>query len=804
MHAVEIKERVGEPENGLMLGNGDLAVSIYQTEDLLIWRFGKNDVWDRRLDLSDCPEPAHIEELARGIRDEKWVTHGYVNADASALGTVSNPQRMEELCNGWPAYARRPYPCPKPVGELALHLPVDQRGLKMRQKLSIEKGVVDIRLRWQSGAGIDLHCFVPPAPNALVVRWKLVNWTDETGTDGRPPVWFTLYRWPDPTIAEFATKLNMRAMYPYNFPACVKAGKSTPLPAPTVEEICGRLAVEQTFYPDLEYECGFRYAMVPFAAGLAPGLCDTFGSGWAALHLLPDDGELMEGEAAVVVPTSTDTRGVEGELNRVLKVVGDDFGRATRKWANTNRRSARAFWSRSSLAVDDRLMENMWYEQLHLRRCSYRADVIAPGLAMPSTIHDYSLWHGDIHTNYNYQEPFWGDYTANHADLGDGFFPGMQHMVDLGRELAAKYWNCRGTFIHLTGYPFPVAGDPYGTGPLARMAYMTGWISNHYWNRYLYYHDLEWLRSYGYPVMRDCALFYTDFLEKWDDGFYHAFPSLQGEAVFDGTTEKFTDQPQVIRHARYGLMTTIEASKLLSLDADLRGEWEEVHDHLVVVDDLDAVGLTAEEKERYRLNAPEFQGWDVGKGFPRPGDQCRCLQDKRGGRWGSISSAQIPWQMLIYMRNRAFEPERDYPRYLDLIKRMRLPNGSMPAMSQQGLGHTGLYGESLSMFAPLQEMMLATWDGAIRLFSQWPKQINARFESFRAEGAFLVSAEFSDGEVTSLKMTSEAGQRCRLHPPWSGSVLVTLDGDPVATAVEAGGIVCFDTGVGAGYEFSRG
>ena len=249
-------------------------------------------------------------------------------------------------------------------------------------------------------------------------------------------------------------------------------------------------------------------------------------------------------------------------------------------------------------------MENMWYEQLHLRRCSYRADVIAPGLAMPSTIHDYSLWHGDIHTNYNYQEPFWGDYTANHADLGDGFFPGMQHMVDLGRELAAKYWNCRGTFIHLTGYPFPVAGDPYGTGPLARMAYMTGWISNHYWNRYLYYHDLEWLHSYGYPVMRDCALFYTDFLEKWDDGCYHAFPSLQGEAVFDGTTEKFTDQPQVIRHARYCLMTTIEASKLLNLDADLRREWEEVHDHLVVVDDLDDIGLTAEERRSATASIP--------------------------------------------------------------------------------------------------------------------------------------------------------------------------------------------------------
>ncbi len=67
-----------------------------------------------------------------------------------------------------------------------------------------------------------------------------------------------------------------------------------------------------------------------------------------------------------------------------------------------------------------------------------------------------------------------------------------------------------------------------------------------------------------------------------------------------------------------------------------------------------------------------------------------------------------------------------------------------------------------------------------------------------------MSAEFRDGQVVSLKMTSEAGQRCRLHPPWSGAVLVTKDGDPVGTAVEAGGIVCFDTSVGSSYEFSRG
>jgi hypothetical protein len=732
MHRVDINGQVAEPENGLIVGNGDLSVSIYQTADTLVWRFGKNDVWDRRLDLSDCPEAAHIDEITRGIVDEKWASHGYVDGGASAEGHVQDVQRMNELCDGWPAYARRPYPCPKPVGELALHLPIDQRGLQIRQRLTIERGVVDIEMRWQSGAGIDLHCFVSPDPNALVVRWKVIDWTDETATDSRPPVWFTLYRWPDPSIDEFAAQLMMRAMNAHNFRACVESGKATPLPPPAVKDICHRAAIEQAFYPDLEFVRGFRYALVPFTDELRIEPCATYGSGWAALQLLPVSDEIAEGALAVAVPTSTDEGDVEGELSRILSLETGlgDCTRMTAAWEDENRRSAQDFWSRSAMATADPLIENTWYEQLHFRRCAYRDDVIAPGLALPSTVQDYSLWHGDYHTNYNYQQPFWGDYAANHVELGDAFFPGMQHMVDLGRRLAAKYWNCRGTFIQLTGYPFPVEDDPYGTGPLARMAYMTGWVANHYWRRYLYLQDATWLRQTGYPVMRDAALFYTDFLEARDDGKYHAFPSLQGEAFYGGDLARFTDQPQVVRQARYCLMTAIEAAELLDADPGLRSEWRERHDNLVVVDDLEALGLTEEEKRRYLANPPEFQGWDVGPGFPRPGDQSQCLQAEPGGRWGYAGSAQVPWQLLIYLHNRAYDPERDHACLRDLILRLRQPNGSLPAMSQQSHGYIGLYGESLGMIAPLQEMMLQSWDGVIRLFPAWPAAIDAEFQTF--------------------------------------------------------------------------
>ena len=120
-HVLTLHERVLSSEDGLLLGNGDLSVSVYQTADRIVWRFGKGDVWDRRLDLSDDPKPAHITEIAHGIEVEGWKCRPYGGPVEATRGT-SNPKRMQELCQGAPpSYTKRPYPCPKPVGELALH-----------------------------------------------------------------------------------------------------------------------------------------------------------------------------------------------------------------------------------------------------------------------------------------------------------------------------------------------------------------------------------------------------------------------------------------------------------------------------------------------------------------------------------------------------------------------------------------------------------------------------------------------------------------------------------------------------------
>ena len=80
------------------------------------------------------------------------------------------------------------------------------------------------------------------------------------------------------------------------------------------------------------------------------------------------------------------------------------------------------------------------------------------------------------------------------------------------------------------------------------------------------------------------------------------------------------------------------------------------------------------------------------------------------------------------------------------------------------------------------------------IFPAWPRGLDARFESFRAEGAFLVSAAWSKGQIAELTVHSEKGAPCRLYAPWPPGIRVTDDkGDAVEVGVDAYGRPSFPT-----------
>ena len=801
MHTIEIDHMVFEPEEGLLLGNGDLSVSIYQQANTIIWRFGKNDVWDRRLDTSDDAEPAHIDELVRGIRDEGWVSERYTaDARAKARATKGEPadeKRMQELVRGTPGYGNRPYPCPKPVGELIARLPADQLGETFTQKVTIEKGEAEITIAWESGLTYRFLCFIPPHTNALVVRWEVLNLTEESRSRSQPPVRFVLRRWADPDVEDFACEYEIKAGY-WMWEGSIQSPKVTPLPPPAVLEIEGRQAIEQLFHPDIEFPNGYSYALVPYVTGLDIDPQGPFSKGDGVIHLRKKSEDVPEGWLAIAVPAASDQGGLKAELNRITGMLAEDLPGMLSQWREDTHADAADFWGKSSVEISDPLLEKMWYGILHARRCAFRADVVAPGLAFPSTVQDYSLWHGDYHTNYNYQQPFWGNLASNHVGMADSFFVGMRHLVEAGRIFAKKYFNARGTFIHLLGYPFPYVEDPYGTGGICRMMYMTGWVGSYWWWRFQYTQDEEFLREEAYPVIRDAALFYLDVLQKWDDGLYHAFPSPQGESHFTGKIETYLDQPQVIRHSRYCLQYACKAAEILGVDEDLRAEWTEIVDNMADPAGLDFSRFSEADRARQDLNFPEFNRPN-GEGMSESTLKMMSTGQRIGNWAGGTGGSPRPWTSCI--RGGMIEPDKAIDAMRETIRRELLRNGTCRGMGTDDMGYCGLYVEGTGMIMPLIEMMLQSWDGSIRVFPAWPSKTDCAFKTFRAEGAFLVSAAQTGGQIGPVAIDSEVGKRCRLVNPFDGAAtVVDADGKAVEATIEDDNVICFDTVPGGSYE----
>jgi len=766
-------------DHGLMLGNGDLSVSFYQQPGLLIWRFGKGDVWDRRVDYHLDPKPAHIRELEHGIRDERWCCGPY-GGKVEALNGTDNPERMKEICQGCPpSYLQRPYPCPKPVGELALHIPADLPEMKITQTLMIEDALLQVGCSWSNGLRLDLEAFMAPDDNLLVVKWRLAGWNDQTavGEWYLPPFWFALYRRADAVVGAFGEDYTLRYNPIFNpFPP----SEATPLDKPFLAELDGNgFYVQQNFPAEATFPQGFRYGMLPVSRELQVKPLEGNNT-LAGLRLLPDP-KNTAGSLYVAVESAGSDDELHGKLSPHRSVNLDAVAAA-------NQRTSREFWSKSALSVGDQLVEQLWYETLHARRCAYHRGKVPPGLFFPSTVADYSLWHGDFHMNYNFQQPFLGDYGANHFDLGDSYFDAMAYALQLGKLIAEKYYDSTGTFVQLSNFPILAQDDVLGTAPMGRMAYMTGWAGHQYYWRYRYSMDEEWLRKDGYPVLRELAIFYADFLKKGEDGLYHAFPSNQGEDGFTGDPEAYTDVPQVMLHLRFALVAALDAARTLDMDHDLQHLWLDRIMHLAgmnpvfsktrqAVDNWDEVAgeqTAAVRKTRIPwleitegrgdLFPPEFLGFD---GNIRSRDR-RLTPDYADpdfctSRW---YAGKMPLYWMTELRNHVFVPERDWRQVRGILEKWRTPNGLLCAMAVSMYGYPGAWTETTGIIAPLQECLLESWDGVIKIFPATPLAWgDVHFNNLRAEGAYLVSAIRKLARATYVKITAERGGKlCLLNP----------------------------------------
>ena len=752
MHIIEYDGYIGYPEQGMIIGNGDFCVSVYQNGDELIMRMGKGDIWDRRLDLSVNPEPTHIQELAHGLEIEGWTCPPY-GGDVYAANGTDNPERMKEICQPTPSN-RKPFPMPKPAGELALRLPSDFRDLHVSYRLEIEDNILQIKCTWPSQAVMDVVVFVHPDEDILCVRYefelthKFSSLSDSDLCAGFPGVYFQLRRHADLKYADFAVMNNLDP----DFPAVTDYENEKALPPP---EVIGKVIV-QKFYPEPTFPTGFEYSLIPESPDCEIASLCLISDTAARINIVPLS--KFKGSCLVKIKTSlSEHEPCAGNFDVMLEQT---------------RNAGRIFWQKSSVELPDTLdLENLWYENLHLQRSIYGKGKVPPGLMFPCTIGDYSRWHGDYHSNYNFQSPFWGVATANHPELLSSYFAGAEFFYEPGKRLAEKYYGCRGTFIQLCAFPVKVEDDYLGCCPMGRMVYMTGWIWRFYYDYYTHTQDVDFLRNRAYPVIRDCALFFSDFMQLGDDGCYHIFPSNCGEDGFNGNPDYYKDRRENLLHAEYTIMTAIKCAEILGCDQIEIENWRELIAHWPEISSHDD-GWKNIYHENHPLNPPEFK-------MPRWIDTAHSSPKKilfaPGHEFWTWYFGHAPMMYMAALHNGLFIPRRDFENFRQLIRRWREPNGTITAMSSDRYGRLGAWTESLGIIGPLQEMLIQSWRGEIELFPAWPLELDAEFNNLLTEGGFLVSATLRNGKIKKLIVTVQANKRLRIN--FQGMTLCDIEAE---------------------------
>jgi hypothetical protein len=113
----------------------------------------------------------------------------------------------------------------------------------------------------------------------------------------------------------------------------------------------------------------------------------------------------------------------------------------------------------------------------------------------------------------------------------------------------------------------------------------------------------------------------------------------------------------------------------------------------------------------------------------------------------------------------------------------------------------GVWTENLSLPAVLNECLLQSYSGTLRLFPNTKNLGPARFRNLRAAGAFLISAAWDGKIVSPIEILSERGATARIVNPWgTAKIQVMRFGDNRAIPVRhTGDILEFETHAGERY-----
>ncbi|MBA3685521.1 MAG: glycoside hydrolase family 95 protein, partial [Planctomycetes bacterium] len=143
-------------------------------------------------------------------------------------------------------------------------------------------------------------------------------------------------------------------------------------------------------------------------------------------------------------------------------------------------------------------------------------------------------WEADYHLNINLQMNYWPAEVANLADCHLPLFDFIESLRAPGRRTARIHYDCGGFVAHhltdVWGFTAPADGAQWGLWPMG-----AAWLCQHLWEHYAFDPDRAFLAR-AYPIMKEAAEFFLDYLVEDQRGRLVSGPSMSPENSYFSTS----------------------------------------------------------------------------------------------------------------------------------------------------------------------------------------------------------------------------------------------------------------------------